>query len=206
MPRPWLIERLLQKLNGQEDSHCVLLTAPAGFGKSVVMEELCWGAEGWVHSGAELNISVVARHFCRHDRENSLDPKVFVCNLAGMLAASLPEYSRHLRDNPDLQRRFAQEELQKEGGCSAAVEFAVYEPLLELHCKERLESLNEYHMALIVVDALDEAALRGSDHTIVGLLRELGDLLSSGELPWLKVVCSSRRDVGVDEQLQDACR
>ena len=208
--REWLINRLLQKLrSGKGASPSVLLTAPAGFGKSVVLEELCWGSRAWSdgEDGSQV-IAVVAKHFCRYNRANSLDPAVFVCNLAGMLAARLPEYRSHLQSRPDLQRKFSNEELRKEGGCSAAIESSVYEPLDELYGQDLPASLGAAKMALIVVDALDEAALLSPKHTtILGLLRELDEYLSRGCLPWLRMVFSSRLDIfDVNEQLEDACR
>eukprot|EP00873_Tetraselmis_striata_P044798 jgi/Tetstr1/465062/TSEL_009790.t1 len=129
--RGWLIEQLLHKLNhGGRPS--VLLTAPAGFGKSVVMEELCWGAGGWSQAGGRQNITVVAQHFCRYNRPRSLNPAVFVCNLASMLATSLPEYCRELQSSSNLQAMFSEEALRRGGGCSDAIEFAVHKPLVEL--------------------------------------------------------------------------
>ena len=208
--REWLINRLLQKLlAGEEGSSSVLLTAPAGFGKSVVMEELCWGAGAWADGEDGVQgIAVVAKHFCRYNSADSLDPAVFVCNLAGMLAACLPEYRSHLQSKPDLQRKFSEAQLGKEGGCSAAIESAVYKPLVDLYGQDLPESLGAAKMALIVVDALDEAALLSSERTtILGLLRELDAYLSRGRLPWLRMVCSSRLDIfDVNEQLEDACR
>ena len=177
------------------------------------MEELSWGAGGWGRPGETCQgrpgFQVVAKHFCRYNMEKSLDPAGFVCCLAGMLAESLPEYGRRLQSDHDLQQKFSSSELRREGGCLLALETALYKPLVELYGSERPSSLAAGHMALIAVDALDEAALLKPDHsdrTILGLLRKLNNLLTRGELLWLKVVCSSRRDADVDEQLQDACR
>eukprot|EP00873_Tetraselmis_striata_P044796 jgi/Tetstr1/465060/TSEL_009788.t1 len=204
--RGWLIDQLLQKLN-QEGRPSVLLTAPAGFGKSVVMEELCWGAGGWSHAGGRQNITVVAQHFCRYDVPRSLNPAAFVCNLASMLATSLPEYCRKLQSSSNLQAMFSEAALRRGGGCSDAIEFAVHKPLVELYGKDGPGFLKGGKVALIVVDALDEAALLDSDHTILGLLHKLDKLLLSGKLPWLKMVCSSRLDVvGAKQQLDEACR
>lgn len=190
--RPWLLRVLLEELRARDS---VLLTAPAGFGKSTVMEELCWPQQ------ALNGVWVVAQHFCRYNEDKAHDARVAVCSIAAGIAQSFLPLASHIQQRPELGQYFEPTELSRKGGCCAALEHGVLEPLADLDEAGQL-GVAEGSLAIIVIDALDEATGPKAEHSVLELAQCLHDWLGQGRLPWLRLMCSSRRDKDVDFELE----
>lgn len=142
------------------------LVGEPGMGKSALAADL-------VHKS---KLQVVAYHFCDYQVPESRTAHRFVCNLAFMLAARLPDYRHLLCGSLDVLPK----------------------PLLEMSATELMERLVIHPLhnkidgglssdrLLLVIDALDEA-----ESELVNLLVSYLDALPR----WLGVVVTSRPDV-----------
>eukprot|EP00873_Tetraselmis_striata_P038612 jgi/Tetstr1/458876/TSEL_004384.t1 len=177
IPRAWLVGQLVDalRLHGR-----VILLGEAGIGKSAVMKAFCSPSD----SGSGRH--VVASYCFRFNRNDVLDQRVFLCSVASQLAESFPAYRKQLEASSRLQELLSAEQLSRPKAPLKALREAVLKPLGRIKPGTDLA-------AYIVVDALDEAAEGGAYRTL-GLVEAIHTHLESGELPWLKLLCSARPD------------
>ncbi|CAM9362020.1 unnamed protein product [Chrysoparadoxa australica] len=174
--RQWVLEEVKKwKDKEPREEKLLLLTAGAGFGKSVVAQLLIkqdWCAAGYV--------------FDWRDQETYADPVNFVKTIAFALAEKLDGYRRVLeRDAEELKQVLYQKGLS---GRRLFSEMLV----------EKLEQV-EYDgkQMVMVIDGLDEAVPYEGGEEILAILKELVSQLPD----WLRVVAMSRPESSVLEAL-----
>jgi WD40 repeat protein len=159
--RQWLVKELQQWL-ATDRQRVFFITGDPGTGKSAVMAHL-----------VERRPEVVAYHFCVAGLRDSLDPLVFCRSLAAQLVTQLPGYRAAL-DLLDVESILA----EPEAG-------TVFRRLIV----DPLERVDPEGGALILVDALDEAASYGRTNIATLLRDHLSDLPS-----WTRLVMTSRKE------------
>lgn len=87
--REWLFDRVNAWLGTARSEPALLITGEPGIGKSAFIAEL---------AHRNLDGRVVAYHFCTREDRRTLEPGVFVMNLASMLAGRLPSFAPVLDD------------------------------------------------------------------------------------------------------------
>lgn len=165
--RAWLFEQIEQWLCCQPESRALLLTADYGVGKSAFLAE---------HVARWRGQRVLAWHFCRHDRPQTLDPGRFVRSVAAQLAQGVPEYRQSIESAPALQKVLDEADEYP----SRALEMAVLSPLAQV--------TRPTDARLLLVDALDESLAGSAGAGLVELLAQAAPLLPSG----LRLLVSSR--------------
>ena len=173
--RQWLFARLEELLAGP--ARAVLITGPAGIGKSAIVAELVYRNPG---------NRVLAYHCCQWDRpRDTLDAGRFVTHLAGMLASRLDEFAVALA-----------EELRIEPLVPDDVMGSLYRAILNpLSHLTRPPDAPRYFL----IDALDESLAPdagGADEAApssAGIVALVARFLP--KLPdWLRVVATTRDD------------
>lgn len=163
---------------GGSSNRVFLLAAEPGWGKSAVAARLA-------HEG---RARVMAVHFCKYNRPNTLDPRPVLRSLAFQMATQLEEYRSLL-----VQR--AREGLALAGLNAAELFHELFASQLA-HVIEGGRGAHDRH--LIVLDALDETLdERGRSelvNLVAGEFRKLPD--------WLGLLVTSRPENGVLRQLE----
>jgi TIR domain/AAA ATPase domain len=166
--REWLIGEVLDHLKASDAPRALLLVGDPGWGKTAFAAHLF---------SANPNGQLLAAHFCRADRADSIDPRRFVENLVAMTAMRIPDFE--LRINSLAGKR---DELLRKAPVKDAFEQLYLEPLTAIDLCT-LGELPRY----ILVDSLDEASLVGDLQSIGALLAQTIDMFPD----WLKLVATS---------------
>lgn len=155
--RQWLFHDLDEWLANNTGGACLILGEP-GIGKSAIAAQLARRPD------------CATVHFCSAGNGDSQDPLAFVANLVASLAARVPGFGAAVAERHPEQIR---------DDAVTAFRHLVVDPGRSMPAPESQQ--------LIVIDALDEAALIDGK-TIVHLLAEHADQLP----PWLRIVATSR--------------
>jgi hypothetical protein len=163
--REWLQADLAQYLAQAGDAPAaLLLVGDPGWGKTAFAAQLFRG---------NPDGRLLAAHFCRADRSDTIDADRFVKSLVAMVAMRSPDFAKHLEE------ALAREDVLD----SVRVRFEklFLETLSKLDTSS-LVPLPRY----ILVDGLDEAEKR--DASIPGLIAQTLPMFP----PWLRIVATSR--------------
>jgi hypothetical protein len=174
--REWLLEMLLRELN-ESDSTAIILVAAPGMGKSAFAGHLF---------GTNPDGQLLAAHFCRVDRADSIDPRRFIESLIGMTSIRLPAYEQLVNARQDECRQ-----LLKQGRIKEAFERLYLEPLTTLDPA----GLGRFPRFLLL-DAADEAETANIRPSIVELLAQTIELFP----PWLRLVATTRDRASILDQ------
>ena len=166
--REWLLGELFERLQ-TDASPAIILVADPGWGKSAFAAHLF---------GANPDGQLLAAHFCRADRADSIDPRRFIESLVAMTSIRVPAYAAAIASKLN-----EHQELLRKGQVKEAFECLFLEPLAKLD-PATLGKLPRY----VLVDSLDEAAGTALPLTIDALLAQTMELLPE----WLRIVATSR--------------
>ena len=123
---------------------------------------------------------VAAAHFCSSGDSRTLDPQEFVASVASLLAQRLPPFAEALGTrHPEQPRTDARTGFRE----------LIVEPALNIDPPSTPQ--------LVIIDALDEAALRDGE-TIIDLIVAHAEALP----PWLRLVMTSRPEDAATSSLQ----
>ena len=168
--RQWLMDEVFARLQDPKGSRALLLVGEPGWGKSAFAGHLF---------AANPDGQLLAAHFCRADRKDSINPRRFVESLVAVAAIRIPA----------LQERIAALVSQHEEGLLAngqvveAFEKLFLEPLARVD-PAALGKLPRY----LLVDALDEADDSSTELSIGDLLARSLELFPD----WLRLVSTTR--------------
>jgi len=171
--RQWLLDEINTWREGDRSSRIFCLSGGPGMGKSAVV---AWLA----HSN---KAQVIAAQFCRYNSPERRDPTRVIRSIAFQLATRLPDYRRHLLNQPEIK------DLDRKNPVDL-FDYLLANPL-------RYAINGNRPRQLIVIDALDETLQNGQS--------ELTDLIASqlNKLPdWLGWVVTSRPESAIRGQLE----
>ena len=171
--RQWLLDEINTWREGDRSSRIFCLSGGPGMGKSAVV---AWLA----HSN---KAQVIAAQFCRYNSPERRDPTRVIRSIAFQLATRLPDYRRHLLNQPEIK------DLNRKNPVDL-FDYLLANPL-------RYAINGNRPRQLIVIDALDETLQNGQS--------ELTELIASqlSKLPdWLGWVVTSRPESGIRGQLE----
>ena len=171
--RAWLLDEIESWRLGERRSRIFWLTGAPGSGKSAVAAWLAHTAKG----------NVLAAQFCRFDRPERRDPCAVIRSISFQLATRLPDYRKHLINQPeieDLGRKNAQE---------------LFDYLLANPLRYAIDGGRQRY--LIVLDALDETLEDGKSDLLDLIARDIESLPD-----WLGLVVTSRPEPAVRRQLE----
>ena len=171
--RQWLLDEINTWREGDRSSRIFCLSGGPGMGKSAVV---AWLA----HSN---KAQVIAAQFCRYNSPERRDPTRVIRSIAFQLATRLPDYRRHLLNQPEIK------DLDRKNPVDL-FDYLLANPL-------RYAINGNRPRQLIVIDALDETLQNGQS--------ELTELIASqlSKLPdWLGWVVTSRPESGIRGQLE----
>jgi TIR domain len=176
--REWLVGEVSDRLADPE-TNVVLLVGEPGWGKTAFASHIYRN---------DPDGRLLAAHFCRADRTDTISPRRFVESVAALIGLRIPTFaerlSARLAAEPDLLGKDAE----------VSFERMVLEPLGALD-PASLGPLPRY----LLVDALDESVTPKGE----GLHRLLAQ--ASRLLPdWLKVVATTRDAFGIVETFHSA--
>ncbi|OSI68570.1 toll/interleukin-1 receptor domain-containing protein [Bradyrhizobium canariense] len=179
--REWLIDELFERLQRADGSTAVILACEPGWGKTSFTGHLFR-----TNPGGQL----LAAHFCRADRADSIDPRRFVESLIAMTALRISSYQAAVTQRlPEL------EELLRANKAKDAFERLFLQELAKFD-RKTLGVLPRY----ILVDGLDEAVGTSTQSTIATLLAQTIDLFPE----WLHLVATSRDRPSILDEFGDA--
>ena len=171
--RQWLLDEINIWREGDRSSRIFCLSGGPGMGKSAVV--------AWL---AHINkAQVIAAQFCRYNSPERRDPTRVIRSIAFQLATRLPDYRRHLLNQPEIK------DLDRKNPVDL-FDYLLANPL-------RYAINGNRPRQLIVIDALDETLQNGQS--------ELTELIASqlSKLPdWLGWVVTSRPESGIRGQLE----
>ncbi len=171
--RQWLLDEINTWREGDRSSRIFCLSGGPGMGKSAVV---AWLA----HSN---KAQVIAAQFCRYNSPERRDPTRVIRSIAFQLATRLPDYRRHLLNQPEIK------DLDRKNPVDL-FDYLLANPL-------RYAINGNRPRQLIVIDALDETLQNGQS--------ELTELIASqlSKLPdWLGWVVTSRPESAIRGQLE----
>lgn len=166
--RLWVKEAISDWRITNSNQRMFWLVGEPGIGKSALAADL-------VH---KAKLQVVAYHFCDYQVAESRTAHRFVCNLAFMLSARLPDYRRLLLSSLAILPKSIMEMTATE----------LMERLLINALKNKIDGGLSNDRLLLVIDALDEA-----DAELVNILVSYLDALPR----WLGVVVTSRPEINI---------
>ena len=179
--REWLIGELSERLQRADAGTAIILACEPGWGKTAFAGHLF---------SANPCGQLLAAHFCRTDRADSIDPRRFVESLIAMTSLRLSSYQATVAQTLHELR-----ELLRTGKVKDAFERHFLEVLAKLD-QTTLGKLPRY----VLVDGLDEATATSSQPTIDVLLAETIGLFPE----WLRLVATSRDRASVLDAYGDA--
>ncbi len=171
--REWLLDEINTWREGDRSSRIFCLSGGPGMGKSAVV---AWLA----HSN---KAQVIAAQFCRYNSPERRDPTRVIRSIAFQLATRLPDYRRHLLNQPEIK------DLDRKNPVDL-FDYLLANPL-------RYAINGNRPRQLIVIDALDETLQNGQS--------VLTELIASqlSKLPdWLGWVVTSRPESAIRGQLE----
>ena len=168
------IDKRFNKWLSDRKSRVFWLCARPGMGKSVAMAHLC----------KKFEENVAAMHFCQHDRKKTGLVKNILFSLAYQLAAKLPWYREQLENVVDY--------VKGENRIDEIWSVLFADPLEA--SSEKVQ--NKGKKFVLMIDALDEADLRGTESILCVLSEKLGDLPD-----WIAVAVSSRPEVKILDEM-----
>jgi hypothetical protein len=179
--REWLVDELYERLSRSDAESAIILACEPGWGKTALAGHLF---------STNSSEQLLAAHFCRADRADSIDPSRFVESLIAMTALRMPSYQATITPRiPELR------ELLRHGNVKEAFEHLFLEALAKLG-QGALGKLPRY----VLVDGLDEAATASSQLTIDALLAQTISLFPE----WLRLVATSRDRPSILDPFGDA--
>lgn len=157
--REWLIEDLNYQLLHTE-YRGILISAEMGFGKSAIVTKIACDCDR-TSPGYPIYSKLMSVHLCRYDSYITLNPGIFVRNMAGSIAGKFPEFGNiiHL-DKMAHEYLFTERCFEDPRGC---FDFGILSPL------QKVKNIPE--TMIIMVDALDECIKRDKEN-IFTLLHE----------------------------------
>lgn len=179
--REWLTGEVLDRLKAPDAPRTLLLAGDPGWGKTAFAGRLF---------SANPNGQLLAAHFCRADRADSIDPRRFIESLAAMTAMRIPDFELRIKGLAGKH-----DELLRKAPVKDAFEQLFLEPLASLNV-EALGDLPRY----ILVDGLDEALAGSHTASIPALLAQTVDMFPD----WLRLVATSRDKSAVLDLFGDA--
>jgi hypothetical protein len=178
--RQWLVSDILAYLADADAPPVLLLAGDPGWGKTAFAGHLFSADPGGL---------LLAAHFCRADRADTLDRRRFVESLAAMTALRVPEYRQRLHDLVEHDPRLLTE---------------APEVLIERLFLEQLGELDRailgHRPRYILVDGLDESVSPGGASGIQQLLVQASNLFPD----WLRLIATTRDAFGIVETFRRA--
>ena len=179
--REWLAKDIVGWLDGPNAATALLLVGEPGWGKTAFCGYLF---------GRDPGGQLLAVHFCRADRADTVSPRGFVQSIAAMTALRLPAYRERL--HAVLQ---VSPEIIHSGNSLQMLERIWLQPLAALD-PNLLSRLPRY----VLVDALDEAASSESGHELHSLLAKATGMFP----PWLRLIATTRDRFGIPRSFPNA--
>ena len=179
--RAWLASDISDWLARPDGGSTLLLVGEPGWGKTAFCGHLF---------SADPGGQLLAAHFCRADRSDTVSPRRFVQSLIATIALRIPAYGERL--HPMLER---DPDALTTGAPLQVLESVCLKPLAALEPRA-IGNLPRY----ILVDALDEA-----ESSATG--RELHSLLAAAtkQFPdWLRLVATTRDRFGIPQSFPGA--
>jgi hypothetical protein len=170
--REWLVRDVFQHLSGTKASTLLIVGEP-GWGKTAFAGHLF---------ATNPNGQIIAAHFCRADRLDTIDPRRFVQSIAAMTALRIPDYADQITTVLDAKITFSDE--------TEMFERLFIQPLAKLDATKR-EQIPRY----LLIDGLDEAFLSAGRSDLPRLLARTSNLLPD----WLHYVVITRDAFGILE-------
>lgn len=168
--RKWVFDAIEQWLSDPEAQRIFWITGNPGVGKTSISAWLCANGR-----------DVSAFHFCRNDNAMKIDPRRCIMSLAYQLSTQLPDYAGRLHD-------VALNEMESLDARS----------LFDLLIIQPLSSIEHAgHTVVILIDALDEASIKGKNEIATFLSMEF-----ERTPQWLRLIVTSRPDPEVMGSLQ----
>lgn len=182
--REWLIEDISYHLLHKEDRG-ILIAAEMGFGKSAIVSKITCDSDT-LSPGYPIHSKLMSVHLCRFDSYITLNPGIFVRNMAGSIAGKIPEFGNiiHL-DKMAHKYLFSNICLEDPRGC---FDFGILSPL------QKVRNIPE--TMIIMVDALDECIERDKDNIFTLLYEKIPRLPS-----FVKFLFTSRNISQIRERL-----
>jgi len=168
--REWLVAEVLHQLSRPEPNTLLLIGEP-GWGKTAFAGHLFT---------TNPNGQLIAAHFCRADRSDTIDPRRFVESIAAMTALRLPAYADRLRRLLDAD--------PKSGNETEMFERLFIQPLATVDTVA-FGQIPRY----LLVDGLDEAVSATGASTLAHLLSQGSALLPD----WLRLIVTTRDAFGI---------
>lgn len=158
--REWMLEDLSYELLKTE-RRGMLVAAELGFGKSALISHIACSHDKQ-SSGFPIFEKTTVIHLCKYDSNLTLNPGVFVRNMAGKLSELYPEFGNIINtDSTASSYLFSSKCLEDPNGC---FDYVILYPLQKAKIVQR-------SLMIIIIDALDECIEVGSKN-IFSLLRQ----------------------------------
>ena len=165
--REWLVAELGQYLSSGARAPALLVVAEPGWGKTAFAAQLYRG---------NPDGRLLAAHFCRADRSDTIDAGRFVDSLIAMVAARSADFARSAEAAPD-------QEWPRKDRARARFERLFLEPLSKLN-PSALAPIPRY----ILIDGLDEAIPGTDEPSIPDMIARTLPMFP----PWLRIVATTR--------------
>jgi hypothetical protein len=170
--REWLVGTVLERMT-HSPWPAVVIVGEAGWGKTAFAGRLF---------AANPNGQMLAAHFCRADRLDTIDPRRFVNSIAAMTALRIPAYADHLAAILDANPTFTND--------TEMLERLFIQPLASLEPNVRGPGAR-----YVLIDGLDESVLPGGRSDLPRMLARACALLPD----WLRLVVTTRDAFGLIE-------
>ncbi|XP_052703495.1 ankyrin repeat domain-containing protein 50-like [Crassostrea angulata] len=182
--REWLIEDISYQLL-HTDYRGILIAAEMGFGKSAIVSKITCDSDK-LSPGYPIHSKLMSVHLCRVDSYITLNPGIFVRNMAGSIAVKFPEFGNiiHL-DKMAQEYLFTKRCFEDPRGC---FDFGILGPLQKVR--------NVPDTMIIMVDALDECIERDKDNIFTLLYEKIPRLPA-----FVKFLFTSRNISQIRERL-----
>lgn len=182
--REWLIEDISYQLL-HTDYRGILIAAEMGFGKSAIVSKITCDSDK-LSPGYPIHSKLMSVHLCRFDSYITLNPGIFVRNMAGSIAVKFPEFGNIIHmDKMAQEYLFTKRCFEDPRGC---FDFGILGPLQKVR--------NIPDTMIIMVDALDECIERDKDNIFTLLYEKIPRLPA-----FVKFLFTSRNISQIRERL-----